>query len=108
MSSFSLIDYAVLAIYLGAMVLLGALFSRRQRSLKEYFHAGGAMPWWAVGISMMADPSAHDQLSGGRRLDLRQGQSLQLRRLPGHVRFRLPGGGHVAASVEPAEGVFDL
>ena len=33
---------------------MGSLFAGRQKSLKEYFHAGGNMPWWAVGISMMA------------------------------------------------------
>ena len=54
MNQFGFPDYAVLVVYLVAMVVLGAWFSGRQKSLKEYFHAGGAMPWWAVGISMMA------------------------------------------------------
>ena len=54
MSTFSVIDYLVLGAYLAGMITIGALFSRRQKSLKEYYHAGGAMPWWAVGISLFA------------------------------------------------------
>ena len=54
MSTFSVIDYLVLGAYLAGMVIIGALFSRRQKSLKEYYHAGGNMPWWAVGISLFA------------------------------------------------------
>ena len=51
---FDVIDYAVIAAYLIAMVALGAVFARRQRSLKEYFHASASLPWWAVGISLLA------------------------------------------------------
>ena len=51
---FTPLDYAVLVTYLVAVVLVGASFSRRQKSLREYFHAGGSMPWWAVGISLMS------------------------------------------------------
>ena len=51
---FTPLDYAVLVAYLVAVVLVGASFSRRQKSLREYFHAGGSMPWWAVGISLMS------------------------------------------------------
>lgn len=48
------LDYLVITGYLAAMLALGASFARRQKSLEEYFHASGSMPWWAVAISMMA------------------------------------------------------
>ncbi len=54
MGKFSIFDYLVIGIYLASMVVMGVLFSGRQKSLKEYFHAGGNLPWWAVGISLIA------------------------------------------------------
>ena len=54
MDKFSIFDYLVIGIYLASMVVMGILFSGRQKSLKEYFHAGGDLPWWAVGISLIA------------------------------------------------------
>lgn len=54
MAKFSIFDYMVIGIYLVSMVVIGILFSSRQKSLKEYFHAGGNVPWWAVGISLIA------------------------------------------------------
>ena len=54
MAKFSIFDYLVIGVYLASMVVMGILFSGRQKSLKEYFHAGGNVPWWAVGISLIA------------------------------------------------------
>ncbi len=54
MAKFSIFDYLVIGVYLASMVVMGILFSGRQKSLKEYFHAGGNLPWWAVGISLIA------------------------------------------------------
>lgn len=51
---FGFTDYAVLTLYLLGMVALGLVFFRRQTSLKEYYHGGGNLPWWAVGISLLA------------------------------------------------------
>ena len=47
-------DYLIIGGYLVGVVLIGLFFSRRQKSLKEYFLASGNVPWWAVGISMFA------------------------------------------------------
>ena len=54
MTNFSLLDYIVVATYLIGVVVLGLVFSKRQTSLKEYYHASSSLPWWAVGISMIA------------------------------------------------------
>ena len=51
---FNAIDYAVIAVYLVGIIALGMAFTGRQKSLKEYYHGGGNLPWWAVGISMLA------------------------------------------------------
>lgn len=49
------IDYAILIIYLIALIIFG-LFLRRlaSRSLKDYFLGGRNIPWWVIGTSGMA------------------------------------------------------
>lgn len=47
----SKVDYAVIAVY---VVAPGLYFTKRQKSLDEYFLASGNMPWWAVAISLYA------------------------------------------------------
>ncbi len=47
-------DYVVIAVYIVGVMVLGLVFSGRQKSLKEYFLASGDMPWWAVSLSLHA------------------------------------------------------
>ncbi|MCH8043509.1 MAG: sodium/solute symporter [Planctomycetes bacterium] len=47
-------DHAVIAAYLLGMIALGVHLSRRQKSDEEYFLAGRNMPWFAVGMSVIA------------------------------------------------------
>lgn len=47
-------DHAVIVGYLAGMIALGIYLSRRQRSDDEYFLAGRSMPWFAVGVSVIA------------------------------------------------------
>ncbi|MBP90088.1 MAG: hypothetical protein CMJ64_25840 [Planctomycetaceae bacterium] len=47
-------DHAVIVIYLIGMIAFGAYLSRRQSSNDEYFLAGRNMPWFAVGMSVIA------------------------------------------------------
>ena len=49
-----LIDHAVVVVYLAGLLLLGYFFSRRLKTKEEYFLAGRRMPWFAVGLSIMA------------------------------------------------------
>ena len=54
MNQLSFWDYVVIGVYMLGVLILGLVFSGRQKSLKEYFLASGNMPWWAVSISMYA------------------------------------------------------
>ncbi len=45
-------NYAVLVAYLAALVVMGAYFSRREKSTDDYFLAGRRVPWWAAGLSI--------------------------------------------------------
>ena len=48
------LDYAVMAVYLAGIVLLGVYFSRRDRTAEDFFLAGRRIPWWAAGLSIYA------------------------------------------------------
>jgi solute:Na+ symporter, SSS family len=48
------VDYLVVILYLVFIVLFGFSFSRRQKDTRRYFAAGGSLPYWAVGFSILA------------------------------------------------------
>ncbi len=48
------IDYITVIVYFSGVLALGYYFSKRQRSVEEYFLAGRGMPWFVVGLSMYA------------------------------------------------------
>src|SRR3954466_6540888 len=48
------LDLAIIAIYLAGITLFGLRFRKKQRTLRDYFLAGRDIPWWAIGLSIMA------------------------------------------------------
>jgi Na+/proline symporter len=50
----STIDWAVLVAYLAGIVVFGYWVGRNNRKIDDFFLAGREMPWWAVGLSVMA------------------------------------------------------
>jgi solute:Na+ symporter, SSS family len=57
------IDYAMVIAYLGGMMALGLYLSRRVDSSEDYFLGGRMLPFWAVGISIVAsDIGAFDMV----------------------------------------------
>lgn len=56
-----LADWSVIAAYLLLLLVVGVLFARRAgRSTEEYFLGGRKLPWWILGISMVATTFAAD------------------------------------------------
>ena len=51
---FSPLNYAILGAYLLAMLGIGPLFARKQKTTEDYFLGGRKMPWLVVGMSMYA------------------------------------------------------
>ncbi len=49
---FGTLNYAVLGVYLAALIGMGFYFARRGTSTEDFFKAGGRIPWWAAGISI--------------------------------------------------------
>ena len=48
------VDYGAIAVYFLAVLFVGYYCSRRQTSTDDYFFAGRRMPWFAVGLSIVA------------------------------------------------------
>ncbi len=48
------LDLAIIALYLAGITLFGLRFRKKQRTLRDYFLAGRDIPWWAIGLSIVA------------------------------------------------------
>ncbi|HET9362862.1 MAG TPA: hypothetical protein VFO58_24095, partial [Vicinamibacterales bacterium] len=48
------VDWAIVAVYLVWIVWDGLRLTRRSKELEGYFLGGRSLPWWAVGLSVMA------------------------------------------------------
>ena len=58
---FNWLDYLVIFLYVAFMVLVGYIAQKRgQESLEDYFAGGKNLPWWLIGISMVATTFAAD------------------------------------------------
>ncbi|MBN1557508.1 MAG: sodium/solute symporter [Lentisphaerae bacterium] len=63
--AFNLLDVGVLVIYLVSILVLATKFVREQHNLKDFFVASGHMPWWAVGMSILATLLSAISITGG-------------------------------------------
>jgi SSS family solute:Na+ symporter len=48
------IDYVIMLAYVAGLLGIGVYLARRQESTEDFFVGGRSMPWWAVGLSMLA------------------------------------------------------
>lgn len=53
-SGFTFLDWSIVGVYITAMLAVGAWFSRRQKSTRDYFLSGGRTPAWAAAVSVVA------------------------------------------------------
>ncbi len=53
-SAFTPLDWGILVAYLAGTTALGIWLGRGQKDAKDYFVAGGTIPWWAVLFSIVA------------------------------------------------------
>jgi len=59
------LDYLVMAVYAAAVLGIGFWANRRQKNTEDYFLGGRQLPWWAVGISLVATSFSSASLIGG-------------------------------------------
>lgn len=64
MGALSAIDYAVVLLYLAATVAIGMWVSVYIRTGREFFLAGRTLPWWAIGVSLVATDIGGTDLIG--------------------------------------------
>lgn len=58
---FSTLDYVVIAAYVVLLIVVAYIAKKRgQQSLDDYFAGGKDLPWWLVGVSMVATTFAAD------------------------------------------------
>ncbi|HEY6352108.1 MAG TPA: sodium:solute symporter [Candidatus Angelobacter sp.] len=48
------VDAVIIVVYLVCITLFGLRFRKSQRSLRDYFLADRNIPWWAIGLSIVA------------------------------------------------------
>lgn len=49
---FGWLNSAVIFIYFLLLVVIGYIFSKKQKNTNDYFKGGGRIPWWAAGLSL--------------------------------------------------------
>ncbi len=52
--SLSLFDYAIIAIYMLAMIVMGFFIGKKQKNTEDFFLAGRSMSWWPVALALFA------------------------------------------------------
>jgi len=53
LSQLNKIDTGVIVVYLILMITVGVVFARFNRTLKDFFAAGGGAPWWLCGLFLL-------------------------------------------------------
>ena len=53
-TTFGVINWVTLGVYLAAMIGIGVFFSFRNKSTDDFFRGGQRVPWWAAGLSIFA------------------------------------------------------
>src|SRR5579885_1448737 len=51
---FSAADWIIIVVYLGGIVGLGVWLGRDQRNTRDYFLGSRNIPWWGIGMSIVA------------------------------------------------------
>lgn len=54
MNYFSLGDWIVIVVYLAGIIGLGVWFGKDQRNTRDYFLGSRNIPWWGIGVSIVA------------------------------------------------------
>ncbi|MCC6488495.1 MAG: hypothetical protein IT364_13440, partial [Candidatus Hydrogenedentes bacterium] len=59
------LDAVIMVVYLVAVAIIGFLAGRREtKTAQDYFLAGSRLPWYAVGLSMVASSISTEQFIG--------------------------------------------
>lgn len=76
MGVLSFLDYAIVGLYLVATMLIGLWVSRYIQTGREFFLAGRTLPWWAVGVSLVATDIGGTDIIGAGGAAYRHGMAV--------------------------------
>lgn len=51
---FTVVDFIILVVYLGAVLVAGLMFAKKDMQGKEFFKGDGTIPWWVTSVSIFA------------------------------------------------------
>src|SRR5262252_10750306 len=54
MHPFNAADWLIIFSYIAGIVLLGVWFGKDQRTTRDYFLGSKSVPWWGIGLSIVA------------------------------------------------------
>lgn len=54
MDDFGLLNWTILIVYLIGNLVMGSLLSKKVNSAEDYYLGNKTIPWWAIGLSVMA------------------------------------------------------
>src|ERR1051326_7184789 len=57
-SYFNFSDWTVILAYLGGIIALGVWFGKDQRNTRDYFLGSKNVPWWGIGLSIVASETS--------------------------------------------------
>lgn len=69
-------DWGIILLYLVAVIALGSWFGRDQRNTRDYFLGGRDVPWWAIGLSIVAAETSALTIIGVPAIAYAQGGDL--------------------------------
>jgi SSS family solute:Na+ symporter len=88
---FTFADWLVVIVYLGVVVVIGAMASRRHEQGDDFFLAGRSMPVWAVAISTLATALSAATFLGGPQQGFRGDLSYLVFKFAGLAAFIVVG-----------------
>ncbi|HEX5138666.1 MAG TPA: sodium/solute symporter [Planctomycetota bacterium] len=77
MLALGVVDWAVVVAYGAAVFLIGWIAARRQKSSDDFYLGGRRMPWWALGISLIATSFSGVSLIGGTGFGFAPGNGMR-------------------------------
>src|SRR5215475_3334077 len=70
------IDWVIVAAYLAYIIIDGLRLTKRSKEVSGYFLANRSLPWWAVGLSVMATQLSAVTLVGTTGRGFTEGMSI--------------------------------
>src|SRR5438093_12927365 len=88
MSPLSPADWAVILVYLLGIIGLGVWFGKDQRTTRDYFLGSKTVPWWGIGLSIVAAETSALTIIGVPAMAY-GGNIAFLQMIPGYVLARV-------------------